>query len=105
MLFRSAIAEKTRENNRSFFSNQYKQQITQLSRQLHATEELIDNINGQLKYTQSLIDVNGKLLEAGEAKITDYILALNNYIMVKNLVTQNSISRLQLIIQINYWNR
>ena len=100
-----AIAEKTRENNKAFFANQYKQQIGQLTQQLHATEELIDNINAQLKYTQSLIDVNGKLLEAGEAKITDYILALNNYILIKNLVTQNIISRLQIINQLNYWNR
>lgn len=100
-----AIAEKTRESNRTFFTNQYRQQIDQLTQQLHATEALIGNINAQLKYTQNLIDVNGKLLEAGEAKITDYILALNNYIMVKNLVAQNIISRLQLINQINYWNR
>ena len=100
-----AIAEKTRANNRSFFSSQYKQQINQLRQQLQATEELLSSIIAQLKYTQGLIEVNGKLLEAGEARITDYILALNNYIVVKNLVTQNMISRLLIINQLNYWNR
>ena len=100
-----AIAEKTRENNKAFFTHQYQQQTAQLYQQLHATEELIDDINNQLKYTQSLIDVNEKLLEAGEVKITDFILALNNYITAKNLIAQNKISRLQIINQLNYWNR
>lgn len=100
-----AIAEKTRGNNKAFFSNQYTQQVAQLYQQLHATEELIADINKQLKYTQSLIDVNGKLLESGEAKITDYILALNNYINAKNLIEQNTMSRLQIINQLNYWNQ
>ena len=100
-----SIAEKTRKNYQSFFTTQYQQQIAQLTQQLNATEDLINDINGQLKYTQSLIDVNGKLLEAGEARITDYVLALNNYINAKNLITQNTIARLLIINQINYWNR
>ena len=100
-----AIAQKTRENNKLFFADQYKQQIAQLTQQLHATAELIENIKAQLKYTRSLIEVNGKLLDAGEVRVTDYILALNNYITAMNLVTQNNISSLQIINQLNYWNR
>ena len=88
-----------------FFTNQYKQQVAQLSQQLAATEELIDNINAQLKYTQTLVDVNEKLLQAGEVKLTDHILAWNNYITTRNMVAQNIIVRLQLINLINYWNR
>jgi len=99
------IEEKTRKNYQSFFTSQYQQQITLLMQQLKETENLISDINSQLKYTQSLIDVTGKLLEAGEAKVTDYVLALNNYINAKNLVAQNNIARLQIINQINYWNR
>ncbi len=99
------IAEKTRASYQSFFSSQYRQQIAQLTQQLSATEDLITDINNQLKYTQSLIDVSGKLLGAGEVRITDYIIALNNYINAKNLITQNNISRLQIINQLNYWNR
>ncbi len=99
------IEEKTRAGYQSFFKNQYRQQIARLAQQLSATDDLINDINNQLKYTQSLVEVNGKLLEAGEVRITDYIIALNNYINAKNLVTQNNISRLQLINQLNYWNR
>lgn len=100
-----AIAERTRRNYQSFFISQYNQQIAQLAQQLKTTNDLINDINYQLKYSESLITVNGKLLEAGQAKITDYILALNSYLNAKNLITQNTINRLQIINQINYWNR
>ncbi len=100
-----AIAERTRRNYQSFFISQYNQQIAQLAQQLKTTNDLINDINYQLKYSESLITVNGKLLEAGQAKITDYIQALNSYLNAKNLITQNTINRLQIINQINYWNR
>ncbi len=100
-----ALAQKTRESNKFFFTGQYQQQIAQLTQQLHATEELVENIKAQLKYTKSLIEVNGKLLDVGEVRVTDYILALNNYITAMNLVTQNNISCLQIVNQLNYWNR
>ena len=99
------LTEKTRVNYKSFFTSQYQQQITQLTRQLNATEELITDINNQLKYIQALKDVDEKLFGTGEMKIIDYILTLNNYINAKNLITQNKISRLQIINQLNYWNR
>ncbi|MEP7254424.1 MAG: TolC family protein [Ferruginibacter sp.] len=99
------IAERSRNNYKEFFTKQYLQQIAQLTQQLRASEEMIATINSQLKYAQSLIEVNGKLLNAGEVRIADYILALNNYMNAKNLITQNSINRMQIINQINYWNR
>ncbi len=99
------IAELTRKNYQSFFLIQYQQQVAQLLQQLNATESLLTDIKSQLKYTQSLIDVNGKLLEVGEVRITDFVLALNNYIIAQNLITQNTIARLQTINQLNYWNR
>lgn len=100
-----SIAERNRNNYKEFYTRQYSQQIAQLTQQLKASEEMTATINSQLKYAQSLIEVNGKLLNAGEVRITDYILALNNYMNAKNLITQNSINRMQIINQINYWNR
>ena len=99
------IAERTRTQYKDFFKNQYSQQIAQLTRQLHSTEALIGQINDQVKYSQALIDVNGKLMGTGDAHIADYILAINNYLNARNLLTQNNITRLQIINQINYWNR
>lgn len=99
------VAERTRTGYKDFFTRQYNQQIAQLSQQLQATEALIGQINDQVKYSEALITVNGKLLGTGDARISDYILALNNYLNAKNLLTQNNITRLQIINQINYWNR
>ncbi|HXS36558.1 MAG TPA: TolC family protein [Flavipsychrobacter sp.] len=99
------LLENTRSNYKDFFAQQYNQQITQLKQQLRRTEELITDIDAQIKYSQTLIDVNGKLMETGDAKIADFVIAINNYLNAKNLLNQNNVSRLQLINQLNYWNR
>ncbi|HXB30012.1 MAG TPA: TolC family protein [Puia sp.] len=99
------ISERSRSGYKNFYTNQYYQQINQLEQQLQQTESLIGDINNQIKYSEGLIEVNTKLLETGDAKIADLIIALNNYLNAKNLLTQNKVSRLQIINQINYWNR
>jgi outer membrane protein TolC len=100
-----AIAEETREQYRDFFRTQYDQQIAQLLQQLHSAQQLIDETTDQLKYAQGLIDANKKLLETGDARIADYIIAIGNYISMRNIITQNTINKLQIINQLNYWNR
>ena len=100
-----AIAEETREQYRDFFTTQYNQQIAQLFQQLHSAQQLIDETTDQLKYAQGLIDANKKLLETGDARIADYIIAIGNYISMRNIITQNTINKLQIINQLNYWNR
>jgi outer membrane protein TolC len=98
------ILERTRQRQKDYFTQQLTQQVRQLQQQLNAIEGLTDAINKQIEYLQTLIQVNGKLLETGDIKITDYVLALNNYITSKNLVVQNMIARYQVINQLNYWN-
>jgi outer membrane protein TolC len=97
------IAEDTRQHYKDYFLRQYSQQIAQLSQQLQATESLINDINGQVKYSGTLIDVNKKLLETGEVRITDLILAINTFLNARNLLNQNYVNRMQIINQINYW--
>ena len=58
-----------------------------------------------MKFTESLIKVDTQLLQTGDLKIADLILAINNYLSIKNLMTQTVISRLQLINQLNYWTK
>jgi outer membrane protein TolC len=99
------IAERTRAGYKDFFTSQYRQQIALLSQQLQATETLIGQIDEEMKYSEALIAVNGKLMGTGDLKVADFILALSNYLNVKNLLTQNNITRLQIINQINYFNR
>jgi outer membrane protein TolC len=99
------IAERTRAGYKDFYKKQYYQQVAQLQQQLKGTEALIGDINQQIKYSEGLINANVKLLETGDAKIADLVIALNNYLAAKNLLIQNNVSRLQIINQINYWNR
>ncbi|OJY90423.1 MAG: hypothetical protein BGP14_12260 [Sphingobacteriales bacterium 44-15] len=99
------IAERTRQSYSAFFSRQYHGQIDQLSEQLKGTEELIDEINDQVKYSEGLINAHLRLLATGDVRIADLVIALNNYLTAKNLLTQNRANRWQIINQINYWSR
>ena len=99
------IEERTRQKQKEFFTIQYTQQIQQLEQQLSALNGLNGPIDKQIEYLKTLIEVNGRLLETGDIKITDYVLALNNYITSRNLVVQNMIARFQIINQLNYWNQ
>lgn len=98
------IQERTRQNQRDYFLRQYQQQIMQLQQQLQELQRLAAPINKQISYLETLISVNGKLLETGDIRMTDYILALNNYITAKNLLVQNQIAKYHVIQQLNYWN-
>jgi outer membrane protein TolC len=99
------IQERTRSTKKNFFLQQRNQQIMQFIQQLNATNKLIDQINKQIQYTETLITVNERLLATGEIRLTDFILTLNNYFNARNLVTQNYINRLKIINQLNYWGR
>jgi outer membrane protein TolC len=98
------IEERTRQKQKEFFTSQFQQQIQQLEQQLNDLRNLNAPINQQIHYLQTLIEVDGKLLETGDIRITDYVLALNNYITAKNLIVQNQIARYLVIHQLNYWN-
>ncbi|NML39174.1 TolC family protein [Chitinophaga sp. G-6-1-13] len=99
-----AISEETRKNYQDFFSRQYYQQIQQLTQQLASTLELIEQANKQINYADGLMQANRALLVHGDARIADYVIAINNYLNAKNIITQNIVNKYQLINQINYWN-
>jgi outer membrane protein TolC len=99
------IRERTRESNKQFFLNQYYQQVAQLRQQLNAIDLLTDKINKQIEYSHTLIIANNKLLETGDIIMRDYVTAINNYLNAQNLLTLNTIARLRIVNQINYWNQ
>ncbi len=99
------LKKESVNNYRDFFKTQHSQQIALLKQQLVSTEALINDIDAQIKYAETLIKVNREFMAIGDAKISDVVIAVNNYLTAKNLLTQNNINRLQIINQINYWNR
>ncbi|HZY36585.1 MAG TPA: TolC family protein [Mucilaginibacter sp.] len=106
MLYRKIfLQEETRQNYKAFFNTQYQQQIAQLNQQISETDNLLNQVDEQMKYAESLIKVDSKLLETGDVRVADLVLAINNYLTIKNLRTTTNINKLQLINQLNYWNR
>ncbi len=99
------LSEDTRIQNKAFFTSQYYQQTAQLNKQLVAIDGQIAQINDQIKYSKSLIEVDEKLLQTGELTIPEFVLSLNSYLAAKNLLTQNTVTRLQTLVQLEYWNR
>ncbi|OOQ57047.1 TolC family protein [Mucilaginibacter pedocola] len=100
-----ALEQETQQVYKAFNLNQYNQQVNQLNQQINEYDKLIKEINDQFKYSESLIKVNTQLMQTGDLKIADLILAINSYLSIKNQLAQNTISRLQLINQLNYWSR
>lgn len=99
------IEERIRTGYRDYFLRQYRQQLAQLRQQLQESQSLFSKIKEQIKYTETLVQVNGKLLQTGDITIADYILALRNYLDSQNLLRQTNITRFELINQLNYWNQ
>jgi len=102
---RLSLEEETRENYKTFFNIQYRQQIAQLTQQISESNNLLNQIEDQVKYSETLIKVDTQLLETGDLRIADLVLAINNYLTIRNLKTTTTINKLQLINQLNYWNR
>ena len=99
------IEESTRQYNKEYFIKQYYQQIGQLNAQLRATDQLFEKIRRQVDYTKTLISAYGKLIQTSDARVTDLVTAITNYLNAQNLYRQNFISRLRIMNQINYWNQ
>ncbi len=102
---KNVIAEQNRKNYLEFYSTQYSQQIAQLNQQLLLTRQLIEQTATQIKYAEGLITAQRQQLVTGDVRIADYIIAIGNYLNAKNSITLNTINQLQIINQINYWNR
>ncbi|MFD2143992.1 hypothetical protein [Mucilaginibacter antarcticus] len=76
-----------------------------MQQQISGYDALLAGIQDQFKYSESLIKVDTQLMQTGDLKIADLVLAINSYFAVKNLLTQNIISQLHLINQLNYWSK
>ena len=99
------LSSNTVAGYKDFFSRQQTQQINLIRQQITQTDALFGKINEQIRFSKGLIDVDSKLLHTGDLKVSDFIIAINNYLSAQNLLRQTNINRLKLINQFNYWNR
>jgi outer membrane protein TolC len=86
------------------FKKKYTQQILILNLKLKQAEAIKEQLESQLTISEALIEANKKLLLTGDAQITDYVIAINNLISIKNNISQNNNNKLQIINEINYWS-
>lgn len=100
-----AISSGTVSYYRDFFLRQHTQQLNLIRQQVEETDALFRKISEQIRFSKGLIDVDSKLLHTGDLRVSDFIIAINNYLSVQNLFRQTNINRLKLINQLNYWNR
>lgn len=100
-----ALAEQTRQSYAANFKRQYAQQVAQLLQQLNAAEDILQSARDQLRYSRALMDANRKLLVQGDVRIADYVIAINNYLTAKNVISINSQKILFITSQLNYWKK
>ncbi|WP_158796085.1 TolC family protein [Pedobacter sp. L105] len=105
LLNKLTIAQRTSSTYRDFFVNQQAQQLALIRQQIADQNGLYQQVSEQIKFTKSLIQVDSRLLQTGDIRIADFIIAINNYLSAQNLLRQTNINRLKLVNQLNYWNR
>ena len=96
-------SELTRKNYREFFRIQYDQQLRQLNESLKRTSEIIPRLEKHRDLARSIVQQNKQLLNNGGISITEYIIAVKNYITIQSDLNQYKIRVLQIINEMNYW--
>jgi outer membrane protein TolC len=97
------LNQKTQNKYRDFYRIQYDQQRNQLQRMIDQYESLINKANKQLNYSKTLIDANALQLKTGDVRMTDYLIAINNYLNLRVNIIQNKNNLLQMINQQHYF--
>ncbi|MGV8879072.1 MAG: TolC family protein [Sphingobacteriaceae bacterium] len=99
------LSLRTIANYKDFFTRQRDQQLNLISVQLASTEQLFPQIEQQLKFAKGLMEVDARLMHTGDVRISDFVIAINNYLSVQNLLVQTTLNRFKLINQFNYWGK
>jgi outer membrane protein TolC len=99
------ISEETRRNYEQYFRVQYNEQLRQLNQELEMTRNLIPQIKQELDLAEAIISQDKDLISNGSISVTDYLLALRNYISIQQYKNQYEVKVRQIINEINYWRQ
>ena len=100
---KNSTALATIDSYNKNFKRQYDQQLLLLNQKFNQSAEINKMLQSQLSVAETLIEANKKLLVTGDAQITEYIIALSNIISIQDAMAQNTVNKLQIINEINYW--
>ena len=98
------LLENSRRAYLNTFKREYSREILSLQKQLLDLNRLENQLQQQIKNVELLVDIDRKLLNIGDVKITDLILAINNYKNTKFTLSQIEINRLTILNQLNFWS-
>jgi outer membrane protein TolC len=98
------IAEQTRAGYTAFYTQQYDQQVDILMQQLQWLNEIRIKAEKQVGYSRTLVDAYQKLINTGEISITEYVVAINNWIDANRFLTEKRLSTYRIINELNYWS-
>ncbi|MBX5439007.1 MAG: TolC family protein [Thermoflavifilum sp.] len=97
------LQELTRQQYQQFFISQYHQQIAGLYQQLREAEQQLLSITQKLATSEELLAIDRRLVQTGNVRITDYLLAIQQHLLVQNSLDQARVRRWQIINELNYW--
>lgn len=100
---KNSMALATIDSYNKNFKRQYDQQLLLLNQKFNQSAATNKMLQSQLSVAETLIEANKKLLVTGDAQITEYIIALSNIISIQDAMAQNTVNKLQIINEINYW--
>jgi len=95
--------EEIRAGYSSAFKKEYDQQLQQWIEELSLTHTLIPAVRGQVDNARKLVDQEKELINRGAGSITDYLIAIKNYLFIRKNLTQYEVRLLQIQNEINYW--
>jgi len=85
------------------FKQQYYQQLQQWSDEIDQTRALLPAVRSQVRNMDLLISQEKELVMRGSGSITDYLIAVKNYLSVRKSLTQFEVRILQIQNEINYF--
>lgn len=84
------------------FKREYNQQLQQLSDELDQTRALLPAFRSQARNAELLVNQEKELVSKGSGSITDYLIAVKNYLSVRKSLNQYEVRILQIRNEINY---
>ncbi len=95
--------EDIRSGYAKAFKREYNQQLQQLLDELAQTRALLPAVRSQVHNTELLMSQEKDLVSKGSGSITEYLIAVKNYLSVRKSLNQYEVRVLQIQNEINYW--
>lgn len=102
LLQQNQLSLQTKQKYLEQTQRQYNQQILQIQNQMAQYDKMIHTANEQITYAKTLVEANAKQLPAGDVRMVDFILSINNLLSLKGNIIQYNTTLFNLKNQLQY---